>query len=46
MGSGRYLLPFVVKRASDYSNFTCIFTKKYPEIWQINGILRFNNSWI
>ena len=30
-GGERYLLHFGLKKASDETNFTCIFTKEYPK---------------
>ena len=35
----RYLLHFVLRKASDDSNFTWIFTKEYPQIWQVKRSL-------
>jgi len=31
----RYLLHFGLNKVSDESNFTCIFSKEYPQIWQV-----------
>ena len=38
-GAERYLLHFGLKRASDESNFTCIFTKEYPKFDKLRDLV-------
>jgi len=38
-GAERYLLHFGLKKASDESNFTCIFTKEYPKFDKLRDLV-------
>ena len=38
-GTERYLLHFGLKKASDETNFTCIFTKEYPKFDKLRDLV-------